>query len=506
MLAALPDDCVRCIFWWLPLADTIPFSHTCNTFLEICDEYVRGSTSVCYLKTSMTTSYSRFLYAIKQYDGLQRFSVLLHAACFHANMRIIRYLHSIYTHDWGHLCRAEAFHFSNMCYMTRLPSLYHIHRTDHEHIPSPLSEEEIKMFVEIKEPFSCTPLHIAVIMGHANVCAFLLRHASAMPNFIDHPTDDGDTALHLAVKHNRAHIVQLLLRKNANLACKNASTMQPIHFASSRGVLDILVDSKASVTVRTRNDEELLHFAAERGSADILKLLASRGAHLSSCTNQNDLQPIHYACCGRTMTALAVLSEELGVSLETTSANAWRPIHFACHCGNLEAVEYLFTRGCEMLALNADGWTGLTIAVAHAELRVIEFYWAHGLLSQPCQLNARYATLSFSGLNLMHLACLANAKSVVCFLHEKCGLSICCEDQNGCQPIHCAAASGALEVIDYLCAVGADSCATTNDGFSALHYAQALLIACIDQNLIITPREQKAYHDVIRRLLPFHTT
>ena len=95
------------------------------------------------------------------------------------------------------------------------------------------------MFAEIKEPFRCTPLHIAVIMGHANVCAFLLHHASGMPNFIDRPTDDGDTALHLAVKHNRTHIVKLLLHKNANLACENASTMQPIHFASSRAVLDL---------------------------------------------------------------------------------------------------------------------------------------------------------------------------------------------------------------------------------------------------------------------------
>lgn len=502
MFTCLPDDLVLCVFWWLPCSDIHPLAQTCRSYLNICQQWIHKS---FYYKTSMTVSFSRFRYAIKQYGTNElssRFKVLLHTACFHANMLIIHYLQNICIHSWAYLCRPELFHFSNTHYTTRLPSIYNIYRNNQE-IPQPLSENEINMFAEIKDPLKCTPLHIGVIMGHTNVCAFLLHHCSRIMDFVNLSTSDGDTALHLAVKYNHVKIVKLLLHNKAVLNKENELYMQPIHFASSRNILDLLLKGGAAVTDANKNGEQLVHFAAERSCVDIMRILRLEHPEVTFLekTNQSCLQPIHYASFSKTDSTLKILSH-YGVSLENASSDLWRPIHFACHSGNLQAVNYLNSRKCDMLARNRDGWTGLTFAVAHSDLQVIKLYEEYGLISKLQQpINARYGDVEFRGLGLMHLACLACAKKVVSFLHQKCRFSICCKDENGNEPIHCASAAGTLEVLKYLSDAGTNVCVTNDEGFTPLHYAQLILTACMDGRLSLHLAEQKKYHDIIRYLL-----
>ena len=72
--------------------------------------------------------------------------------------------------------------------------------------------------IDVMEPAeNIRPLHNCAINGCNQVCEFLLRHGADM----DARTRQGDTALHLATKHNNADLVSLLLGFHADYTLQN---------------------------------------------------------------------------------------------------------------------------------------------------------------------------------------------------------------------------------------------------------------------------------------------
>ena len=199
--------------------------------------------------------------------------------------------------------------------------------------------------------------------------------------------------------------------------------------------------------------------------------------------------------------------------MEQAAADGWRPIHYACHNGNKDAVEFLHAIHCDILAKNDVGWTPAHIAIVHSEFEIVKFYHEIDLLriANLTKVHASCGDVSFHGIPLVHLACLAtttmgiqnSAKNIVRYLHETCGFSIVSRDDNGCTPFHYAATAGALEVVEYLRDNAKMSTITTNyDGYTPLHYAQTMLINCMEDKVSLSPLEKKRYHHIIRLLLP----
>ena len=88
------------------------------------------------------------------------------------------------------------------------------------------------------------PLHNCAINGCNQVCEFLLRHGADM----DARTHQGDTALHLAAKHNNADLVSLLLGFHADYTLQNEDGLTAEQIASDRGYSRIvgLIQQQAS--------------------------------------------------------------------------------------------------------------------------------------------------------------------------------------------------------------------------------------------------------------------
>ena len=81
-----------------------------------------------------------------------------------------------------------------------------------------------------------TALHLAILreMGNSlHIVDFLIQN---MPTGgIDKTTADGDTALHLSARHDRAEAMKLLLRAGADPALRNKMEKTSLHIAQEMG-------------------------------------------------------------------------------------------------------------------------------------------------------------------------------------------------------------------------------------------------------------------------------
>jgi ankyrin repeat protein len=72
---------------------------------------------------------------------------------------------------------------------------------------------------------------------------------------LDSVTQDGNTALHLAVKRQSGDLVKILMMHNANPNLENESNQTPFHEALEGGhdeIIQILVENKADVNTRDK--------------------------------------------------------------------------------------------------------------------------------------------------------------------------------------------------------------------------------------------------------------
>lgn len=68
---------------------------------------------------------------------------------------------------------------------------------------------------------------------------------------------DGMTALHVAVAKNHTEIVKLLLAAGSNVNYKTHENMTPLHFAASRGFLDMVSNLACMYILRSSSDSTL---------------------------------------------------------------------------------------------------------------------------------------------------------------------------------------------------------------------------------------------------------
>ena len=104
-----------------------------------------------------------------------------------------------------------------------------------------------------------TPLHHAVRAGDEEIASVLLAHASA--DFIDHPGQQGQTALHVAAGQGDARVVMLLVRCNFSPLARDASGRQPVDLASGRDARQIVSALKSQAAMR-RSSMASTHSAA----------------------------------------------------------------------------------------------------------------------------------------------------------------------------------------------------------------------------------------------------
>jgi len=198
---------------------------------------------------------------------------------------------------------------------------------------------------ESNESSNCrsSPMHIAAADGNSELVELLLKHGAS----VDVADSDGNTALHLALKHYRPR----------------ATSSQVEAVNSVKSVPDILLENKADVNALNSSGETPLHRAALRGLFSIV------GKMLEVCGgNPNRGSPLAGAClAGNVKVADMLLRHGADPNQELISnydhLNHKLPLLIAVENDNSELVELLLKHGANVDATDSEGDTALHYAV-----------------------------------------------------------------------------------------------------------------------------------------------
>jgi|GEM_PF-2354620 len=277
----------------------------------------------------------------------------------------------------------------------------------------------------------------------------------------------GDTALHLAVRHDHEDIVDLLVFQGADLNAQNRLRHTPLHVAAAAGNEDIvtsLLEAGADVNALAHSDRPI-QLAARRGHPEVVELLLEQDAKLAGLGSGGLLND---ACEGR----------------------------------NLEVLEVLLQRDCDTEVRNVRGDTPLMMACESGWLSGVKL-----LVDKGADLGAEHEQ---TGQTSLHTAAQANKADVVSWLLDN-GADPQKEDRTGQLPLHLALRSGGREASEALLKGQADdataalSVAMSWEGGS-WETVQLLLKHGADPNAALQRAARYGFLDIVEGLLAYPDT
>ncbi|KAL6239847.1 hypothetical protein BDW75DRAFT_68194 [Aspergillus navahoensis] len=142
------------------------------------------------------------------------------------------------------------------------------------------------------------PIHWAVAYNHLPIVELLVSIKDFDPD-----VEDGScwTPLMIAASLKNAEgdpIIELLLRKGADVNVKSITGQNALHFATSKANLStvrILLENKCSARVRDKRGQLPLHRAAAIGSTPIIQVLLKEGRSPVNATDNDGLTALHHA-------------------------------------------------------------------------------------------------------------------------------------------------------------------------------------------------------------------
>ena len=337
-----------------------------------------------------------------------------------------------------------------------------------------------------------TPLHQAARHGHKDVVACLLNEGCP----IDIRDSNGFTALYVAAQRGHVVIIEMLAIHGSDVNVVDNEGMTPLHSAANCGQLEsihtllklggrkslaianapedflhpaVIHDQLESVNTLLRSSgKELptkrvevrgtpLHQAAGMGHKEIVALLLNEGCPIGTRDNHG-YSALHLAACfGRVHVIEELVNHGLDVNVEDNEGCT--PLHYAATHGQLKSVQTLLQLGGRksLTKTARKGGTPLHQAVASGIKDVVTLF-----LNEGCPVT----TLSCSGASALHVAAQFGQEELIEYLID-CGLDANIEDDDGrtrldvnlvdnegCTPLHAAAAQGQLESVRTLLRLG----------------------------------------------------
>ncbi|KAL4741390.1 ankyrin repeat-containing domain protein [Aspergillus similis] len=142
------------------------------------------------------------------------------------------------------------------------------------------------------------PIHWAVAYNHLPIVELLVSTKDFDPD-----VEDGScwTPLMIAASLKNAEgdpIIELLLRKGADVNVKSITGQNALHFATSKANISTvrtLLENKCSARLKDKRGQLALHRAAAIGSTPIIQILLKEGRSPINATDNDGLTALHHA-------------------------------------------------------------------------------------------------------------------------------------------------------------------------------------------------------------------
>ncbi|XP_071112675.1 ankyrin-2-like [Haliotis cracherodii] len=215
--------------------------------------------------------------------------------------------------------------------------------------------------------FSC--LHLAAMKGHVPTAEWLL---SLNPGIVvDCTNDTGRTPLMFALQNGHADMVDWLITHGSDIALKDHSMVSCVHMAVQSGrlpLVELCLEKGQNVNSCSNSYQTPVMRACKQGDLNLVKCLVEKGANVnlgSGCLNA--------ACIGGSLEMVEYLISTFPtIDINKCGPKNRTPVMTACFHGHTDIVEYLQSKGADILARDKFEQTCLHVACRSDHVEIAE--------------------------------------------------------------------------------------------------------------------------------------
>ncbi len=291
-----------------------------------------------------------------------------------------------------------------------------------------------------------------------NVFAFLIEN-NANSQIKD---KNGDTPLHLALRHGFPEIAKLLIENNVDSQIKDKNGDTPLHLALRHGfpeIAKLLIENNAAIQLQDVEGKTALHLALEYGFPEIAKLLIENNAAIQLQDTKGNTA-LHLALkYGFPEIAKLLVESNAAIQLQDVEGNT--VLHLALEYGFPEIAKLLIENNADIQAEDIDGNTTLHLALKHRFPEIAK------LLIEN---NADIKSEDIDDNTALHLA-LKYGFPEIAELLIKNNVDIQIKNKEGSTALHLALGNGLPEIAKLLIENNVDIQVKNREGNTALHLA-----------------------------------
>jgi len=186
--------------------------------------------------------------------------------------------------------------------------------------------------------------------------------------------DNGDTALHLAIKRRKYHIAKYLIERTKNINDQNEKGHTPLMTAvihASEEMVRIVLESGARVKIKDNNGWTALYHAAAGINPEEVKLLIKYGADVDS-ENKNGFSIIHAAAMMGSDEVLKLIIDNGGDIERKEVESKMTPLFAAIETNKILNVKLLVSKGANVNVKEYFGMTTIEYAKSMGRNEIVK--------------------------------------------------------------------------------------------------------------------------------------
>ncbi|XP_067675639.1 uncharacterized protein [Haliotis asinina] len=315
--------------------------------------------------------------------------------------------------------------------------------------------DQAKVDIESRGERARTPLMYACRHGQLETVKELLaRHANT--NVLD---ETGFSCLHLAAMKGHVPTAEWLLSvgQGIDVDCTNNTGRTPLMYAMRNGhadMVDLLIAQGSDISVKDHSTVSCLHMAVQSGSWPLIELCLDKGHDVNACSKAYQT-PAMRACRQGDLNLFKRLVEKgANVSLGDGCLSA------ACINGSLEIVDYLLSNfpSIDINRCDRKNRSAIMTASFHGHTDVVEYLQSKG---------ADILQRDEYGQTCLHVACRSGHIKTAERLLPTFPIDV--KDNNGMTPFMFALKANYFDMVDFLVEHGADMNVQNNRSQTSLH-------------------------------------
>lgn len=181
-----------------------------------------------------------------------------------------------------------------------------------------------------------------------------------------------ETMLTLAAWTGKYDVAEYLIKKKANVNCRNDWQNTPLHNAAQKGFNDIitlLIANGANINAKGTNGNNSLMFAVENEHLETAKLLLKAGVNIN-ITSDYDQTALLLASWNGNAEIIRFLVEN-GAEINYASPYGNTALHNLASEGKLEALQVLLNHGADVNKMDSNGNIPLHNAVINKKSEIV---------------------------------------------------------------------------------------------------------------------------------------